>query len=64
MEQSINHNIGVELHVKRGDFYDKKKPWATIYYDDEIDVLKQLKNCVNISQTAIQKKNRILRKIT
>ena len=64
MEQSINHNIGVELHVKRGDFYDKKKPWATIYYDDQIDVLKQLKNCVNISQTAIQKKDRILRKIT
>ena len=63
MEQSINHNIGVELHVKKGDFYDKKKPWATIYYDDEIDVLKQLKNCVNISQTAIQKKDRILRKI-
>ncbi len=63
MEQSINHNIGVELHIKKGDFYDKKKPWATIYYDDEIDVLKQLKNCVNISQTAIQKKDRILRKI-
>ena len=63
-EQSINHNIGVELHVKITDFIDKNKPWATIYYDDEIDVSKQLKHCITISEKPIEKKSRILKKIT
>ncbi len=63
-EQSINHNIGVELHVKITDFIDKNKPWATIYYDNEIDVSKQLKDCISISEKRIEEKSRILKKIT
>ena len=62
-EQRINHNVGVELHVKITEFYDNKNPWATIYYDTEIEISKQLKNCVIISKNPIQKRSRILKKI-
>ena len=62
-EQRINHNVGVELHVKITEFYDNKNPWATIYYDTEIEISKQLKNCVIISKNPIQNRSRILKKI-
>ena len=62
-EQRINHNVGVELHVKITEFYDNNNPWATIYYDTEIDISQQLKNCVIISKNPIQKRSRILKKI-
>ena len=62
-EQRINHNVGVELHVKITEFYDNKNPWATIYYDTEIEISKQLKNCVTISKNPNQKRSRILKKI-
>ena len=36
----------MELHVKITEFYDNNNPWALIYYDTEIDISQQLKNCV------------------
>ena len=63
INQSINHNIGVELHVKVGDYHDSKKPWATIYYDEELEVSNQLINCIEITEENIERKSRILKKI-
>ena len=46
------------------DFIEKNNPWATIYYETEIDASKQIKDCISISEKMIEKKSRILKKIT
>ena len=63
-EQSINHDIGVELHIKTGDYHDMKKPWATIYHNTDLNVSNQLINCAEISNNEAEKKSRILKKIS
>tara|TARA_B100001115_G_C15846386_1_gene426682 strand:+ start:1299 stop:2609 length:1311 start_codon:yes stop_codon:yes gene_type:complete len=63
MEEEINHNVGVELHVKLGDFLDKNEPWATIYHDSELNISEQLVNCLQLSEKEIEVKNRIIKKI-
>jgi len=64
MEQRINHNIGVELHVKVGNYHNLKKPWATIYHDSNLDTSIQLINCVNIVTNKIESESRILKRIS
>ena len=61
--EQINHNIGVELHIKIGDFHDKNEAWATIYHDSKLDVSKQLINCVELNENVVKKTSRIFKKI-
>ena len=64
MEQEINHNIGVELHIKVGDYHDHTNPWATIYHDTKLDTSNQLINCVNLTENKVENKSRILKIIS
>ncbi|MED5272328.1 MAG: thymidine phosphorylase [Candidatus Thermoplasmatota archaeon] len=64
MEQEINHNIGVELHIKVGDYHDHTNPWATIYHDTKLDTSNQLINCVNLTENNVESKSRILKIIS
>ena len=64
MEQEINHNIGVELHIKVGDYHDVNNPWATIYHDTKLDTSNQLINCVNLTENKVENKSRILKIIS
>jgi len=63
-EQSINHDIGVELHIKTGDYHDMKKPWATIYHHTDLEASNQLIDCAEIIKKPIEKKSRIIKKIS
>lgn len=64
MEEKINHNIGVELHVKAGDFLEINDHWATIYHDSELDLSKQLVNCLNFSLKSLEINDRLIKKIS
>ena len=64
IEQPINHEVGVELHIKAGDYHDKKNPWATIYHNTNFQVSNQLINCIKISENPIEKKSIIIKKIS
>ena len=61
--QDINHNIGVEIHIKIGDYISNNKHWATIYHDSELDTSKQLLNCIKYSTKKPKDNSRILKKI-
>tara|TARA_X000000368_G_scaffold400608_1_gene372639 strand:+ start:803 stop:2110 length:1308 start_codon:yes stop_codon:yes gene_type:complete len=64
MEQKINHNIGVELHLKVGDYHNFENPWATIYHDTKVDTSTQLINCVEITERKVETISRILKRIS